>query len=252
MSSHKITPSSLTRRNFMLSAGAVAAASTLGGSIGFAQSAIAATGAGGTYSLPDLPYAYNALEPQIDAETMKIHHTKHHQAYVNNLNAALASHPDLRSKTLVQLLQNLDQVPEDIRTAVRNNGGGHYNHTLFWNTMGKGKGGAPTGELAQAIADSFGGFPAFKEKFAQAAARQFGSGWAWLSVDKDGKLVVEGLPNQDNPLMHGRQPIVGLDVWEHAYYLKYRNLRGDYVGSWWEIVDWDQVAKNYAEATKRK
>ena len=201
------------------------------------------------FRLPELPYEYDALQPHIDAETMKIHHSKHHQAYINNLNAALQGYTELLEKSLEELLTDLEQIPEDIRKTVRNNGGGHYNHLLFWKVMG-GKGGEPTGKLAQALADAFGGFPAFKEQFSQAAVKQFGSGWAWLSVGKDGKLELDATPNQDNPLMSGKKPILGLDVWEHAYYLKYRNARPEYVAAWWNVVNWDQVAKYYEAATQ--
>jgi len=179
---------------------------------------------------------------------MQIHHGKHHNAYVTNLNKALEGHPDLQQKSIEDLLANLDAVPESIRTAVRNNGGGHANHTLFWDVMGPGAGGAPTGELAAAIDSAFGSFDNFKQEFSNAAATRFGSGWAWLIVDKDGKLAVTSTPNQDTPLMEGNTPILGLDVWEHAYYLKYQNLRPDYIAAFWNVVNWDNVAKRYAAA----
>jgi len=199
------------------------------------------------FELPPLPYAHDALEPYIDARTMQLHHGKHHAAYTNNLNAALEKHPDLQNKSIEELLGNLSSIPEDIRTTVRNNGGGYANHALFWNIMSPNGGGEPTGELAEAINSAFGSFDAFKEKFSTAAKTQFGSGWAWLTV-KDGRLGVESTPNQDTPLMGGVTPILGLDVWEHAYYLHYQNRRPDYVEAWWNVVDWDAVAENYAEA----
>ncbi|MBO2521583.1 MAG: superoxide dismutase [Clostridia bacterium] len=200
------------------------------------------------HQLPPLPYPYDALEPHIDEQTMRIHHDKHHAAYVNNLNAALEGHPDLAGKDLVELLQNLDSVPEAIRTAVRNNGGGHYNHTLFWEIMKPGGAKEPTGELASAINEAFGSFEAFKDAFSKAAAGRFGSGWAWLVVTKDGKLAVTSTPNQDTPVMDGDTPILGLDVWEHAYYLKYQNRRPDYIAAWWNVVNWDEVAARYRAA----
>ena len=195
-----------------------------------------------SHTLPPLSYDYGALEPHIDARTMEIHHTKHHQAYISNLNAALEKAPNLQGKSLEELLGNLDAVPEQIRTAVRNNGGGHWNHTMFWQIMGPNTGGEPTGKLADAIKSSFGGFDQFKEKFAAAATGRFGSGWAWLIAD-GGKLTIESTPNQDTPVMEGKSPILGLDVWEHAYYLKYQNRRPDYIGAWWNVVNWDEVAK---------
>jgi len=197
------------------------------------------------YSLPALPYDFAALEPHIDAQTMQIHHGKHHQAYVNNLNAALEKAPELQKTPLSEILGNLNRVPEAIRTAVRNNGGGHWNHTAFWRLMAPKAGGEPKGALAQAIATSFGDFAKFKEQFSAAAMGRFGSGWAWL-VAEGGKLAIVSSPNQDNPLMDGKQAILGLDVWEHAYYLKYQNRRADYVAAWWNVVDWGQVEKNYA------
>lgn len=200
------------------------------------------------YSLPELPYSYDALEPYIDAKTMEIHHTKHHQGYVNNLNAALEGKDELLSKTLEELLSDLSQVPEEIRTAVRNNGGGHFNHSLFWKVMKKDGSGEPGQELTEAINRDLGGFVQFKEDFAKAAATRFGSGWAWLSV-KDGVLTVHSTPNQDSPIMEGITPILGLDVWEHAYYLKYQNKRPDYIEAWWNVVNWQQVRENYIEAT---
>jgi len=197
--------------------------------------------------LPPLPYDYAALEPHIDEQTMRIHHDKHHQAYVTNLNAALDKHPELESRSLDEMLANLDAVPEDIRTAVRNNGGGHKNHTFFWELMSPGGASAPSGELAAAINSTFGGLDGLKEKVAAAAAGRFGSGWAWLVV-RDGQLAVESTPNQDHPAMTGAKPVLGVDVWEHAYYLKYQNRRPDYVKEWWNTVNWDRAAQNYAAA----
>jgi len=200
-----------------------------------------------SFELPPLPYPYNALEPHIDAMTMEIHHTKHHNAYVTNLNAALDKHPHLAGKPLEELVTNLDSLPEDIRTAVRNNGGGHFNHSLFWKVMSPNGGGEPSGALAQAISTAFGDFASFKTTFAQAAVGRFGSGWAWLGF-KDGKLTVLSMPNQDVPMMEGLTPVLGIDVWEHAYYLKYQNRRPEYVANWWNIVNWEEVARRFAEA----
>lgn len=199
------------------------------------------------FTLPDLPYAHDALEPTIDTTTMQIHHGKHHAAYVAKLNGALEGLDDLLAKPVNEVIANLDAVPEAKRGAVRNNGGGHSNHTLFWTIMGPGKGGAPSGDLADAINAACGSFDGFKEKFAAAAATRFGSGWAWLSVE-GGKVLVESTPNQDSPIMQGRTPILGLDVWEHAYYLKYQNRRPDYIAAWWDVVDWDAVGANFAAA----
>jgi Fe-Mn family superoxide dismutase len=194
------------------------------------------------HQLPPLPYDFAALEPHIDTQTMQIHHGKHHAAYVNNLNAALEKHPALAGKSVEELVGNLAAVPEDIRTAVRNNGGGHVNHAMFWQIMGPGKGGAPTGAIADAIKAAFGSFDAFKEAFVKAGTGRFGSGWAWL-VSSGGKLSVESTPNQDTPLMEGKKAIMGVDVWEHAYYLKYQNRRPDYLAAWWNVVNWDEVNK---------
>lgn len=199
------------------------------------------------YTLPDLPYPENALEPSIDAQTMNIHRTKHHQAYINNVNAALEKHPDLAKKPVETLLKELASVPEDIRTAVRNNGGGHANHSLFWTIMGPKCGGEPGGELGEAIKKDFGSFANFREQFTKAATTRFGSGWAWLTVNK-GKLAVESTANQDSPLSEGRTPIFGLDVWEHAYYLKYQNRRPDYITAYWNVVNWGEVGKRFAAA----
>ncbi|KOP65050.1 superoxide dismutase [Bacillus sp. FJAT-18019] len=199
------------------------------------------------FQLPALPYANDALEPHIDAQTMEIHHDRHHNTYVTNLNAALESAPELQGKSLEDLIANLDAVPESIRTAVRNNGGGHANHSLFWEVIGPNGGGQPTGALADAINNELGGFDKFKEDFAKAATTRFGSGWAWLVV-KDGKLAVTSTPNQDNPIMEGQTPLLGLDVWEHAYYLKYQNKRPDYISAFWNVVNWDEVGKRYENA----
>jgi Fe-Mn family superoxide dismutase len=200
------------------------------------------------YELPDLPYAYDALEPHIDARTMEIHHSKHHNAYVTNLNAALEGHDDLANQSIESLITNLESVPEDIRTAVQNNGGGHANHSLFWTIMSPNGGGSPTGAVAEAIAADLGGAEAAKETFVTAATTRFGSGWAWLVV-KDGKLDILSTANQDNPIMTGDgTPILGLDVWEHAYYLKYQNLRPDYIEAWTNTINWDEVNRRYEAA----
>ncbi|MBI2826263.1 MAG: superoxide dismutase [Planctomycetia bacterium] len=201
------------------------------------------------YSVPDLPYAFDALEPHIDALTMQIHHDKHHAAYVTNLNNAIAG-TDLGNQPIESLVAAIEKVPENIRTPVRNNGGGHANHSLFWTIMGPKAGGQPSGPLADAIKQDLGGFDAFKEAFAKAAATRFGSGWAWLSLDKNKKLVVESTPNQDSPLMHGNTPVLGLDVWEHAYYLKYQNRRPDYVAAFWNVINWPAVAERFAAAKR--
>jgi Fe-Mn family superoxide dismutase len=199
------------------------------------------------HTLPSLPYAFDALEPHIDARTMEIHHGKHHQTYVNNLNAALEKSPDLQNRPLDELLADLNSVPESIRTAVRNNGGGHWNHSLFWTIMGPKAGGEPGGALASAIAESFGGFDKFQDEFAKAAAGRFGSGWAWL-IRQNGKLAITSTPNQDNPLMEGVKAsdvLLGLDVWEHAYYLNFQNRRPDYVKAWWNVVNWGEVGRRF-------
>lgn len=199
------------------------------------------------HSVPPLPYPYNALEPHIDEQTMQIHHDKHHAAYVNNLNTALEQAPDLQGKSVEELIANLDSVPEGIRTAVRNNGGGHANHTMFWEIMGPNAGGQPTGALADAINETFGSLDGFKEQFAKAATTRFGSGWAWL-ISNGGRLEITSTANQDSPLMEGKTPILGLDVWEHAYYLKYQNRRPDYITAWWNAVNWDAVSQRYSQA----
>jgi len=200
-----------------------------------------------SYSLPDLPYAYDALEPHIDARTMEIHHTKHHQAYISKANAALEGHADVAAKTIEDLVSGLSSVPESIQGAIRNNGGGHANHSLFWTVLSPSGGGEPGGDLGAAIGSTFGSYSDFQQQFANAAATRFGSGWAWLSVS-DGALVVESTANQDSPLSDGRTPILGLDVWEHAYYLNYQNRRPDYVAAFWNVVNWDEVANRYAAA----
>jgi Fe-Mn family superoxide dismutase len=200
-----------------------------------------------SHDLPNLPYGYDALEPHIDARTMEIHHSKHHAGYVAKLNGALEKHPDLQGKSVEELIADLDSVPKGIRTAVRNNGGGHANHSLFWAVMGPNGGGAPGGNLGDALSSAFGDFDTFKQQFSDAAATRFGSGWAWLVVD-GGKLAVTSTPNQDTPLMDGTTPILGLDVWEHAYYLKYQNRRPDYVAAWWNVINWDEVAKRFDQA----
>jgi Fe-Mn family superoxide dismutase len=194
------------------------------------------------HSLPPLPYPADALEPHIDKQTMEIHHAKHHGAYVNNLNAALEKHPDLQAKSVEDLLRGINSVPEDIRTAVRNNGGGHANHTMFWQIMGPNAGGQPTGAIADALKSSFGSFDAFKEQFAKAGIGRFGSGWAWV-LDQGGKLTIESSANQDSPLMEGKKIVFGIDVWEHAYYLKYQNRRPDYIAAWWNVVNWTEINK---------
>lgn len=198
------------------------------------------------FELPPLPYSSNALEPYIDQQTMEIHHGKHHQAYVTNLNKALENHPDLQSKSIEELLTSLDSLPDAIRNAVRNNGGGHYNHSMFWQVMGPNGGGAPTGALADAINAAFGSFDEFKAQFKAAGAGRFGSGWAWLLAAPDGSVSVSSSPNQDNPISEGKTAILGVDVWEHAYYLKYQNRRPEYLDAWWNVVNWNEVARRYA------
>jgi superoxide dismutase, Fe-Mn family len=200
------------------------------------------------FSLPDLPYPHNALEPHIDARTMEIHHQKHHGGYVSKLNDAVSKHPELKDKSVEDLLRGIESIPEDIRTAVRNNGGGHANHSLFWRIMGPNAGGEPTGGVGDAIRSAFGDFSAFRDKFAAAATGRFGSGWAWLILGNGGNVEIIDLPNQDSPLMQGRKPILGLDVWEHAYYLNYQNRRPDYVNAWWNVVNWAEVDKQYQSA----
>tara|TARA_B100001287_G_scaffold58848_2_gene47082 strand:- start:1124 stop:1732 length:609 start_codon:yes stop_codon:yes gene_type:complete len=200
------------------------------------------------HELPELPYSHDALEPFIDKTTMEIHHGKHHNAYVTNLNNAISGNESLESKSIIELISDLDSVPEDIRGAVRNNGGGHANHSLFWSIMGPGKGGEPTGALGEAINSTFGSFETLKDEFTKAGMTRFGSGWAWLSIS-NGSLVVSSTPNQDSPLMDGNEPIIGCDVWEHAYYLKYQNLRPDYLNAWWNVVDWDAASARFDAAS---
>ena len=200
------------------------------------------------HELPPLPYAYNDLEPHIDEQTMKIHHDKHHQAYVDNLNKALESHPDLATKSVEDLVKDLNGVPEDIRSAVRNHGGGHANHTQFWMSLSKSGGGDPTGPLADKLNSDFGSVASFREQFTKAAMGRFGSGWAWLCLGKDGKLSITSTANQDSPLSDGLVPLLGLDVWEHAYYLKYQNKRAEYVEKWWNVVNWSDVASRFEGA----
>lgn len=257
-----------SRRHFLLTTAASAAALAGGAEHLSAQDKPAAAAAApapapaGPYTLEPLPYAEDALEPIIDAATMGIHHGKHHKAYVDNLNKAVAPHEKLHKKTVEELIADINFLPEDIRKAVENNGGGHWNHTFFWKLMAKpgapGVGGAPDGPLGEAINAAFGSFDKFKEKFAEAAAKRFGSGWAWLIVKSDGKLAVVSTPNQDNPLMQGvvpngdrGVPVLGLDVWEHAYYLKYQNKRPDYVTAWWNVVNWNAAAELFAAATEK-
>ncbi|HFL0851515.1 TPA: superoxide dismutase [Enterococcus faecium] len=200
-----------------------------------------------TYTLPDLTYAYDALEPYIDEETMHLHHDKHHNTYVTNLNSAIEKYPELGEKTIEELLSDMDAIPTDIKTAVRNNGGGHANHSFFWEIMAPNAGGEPTGEIKEAINEAFGDFSSFKEEFKKAAAGRFGSGWAWL-VMENGKLAITSTANQDSPLMEGKTPILGLDVWEHAYYLKYKNVRPDYIAAFWNVINWDEVNKRFEAA----
>jgi superoxide dismutase, Fe-Mn family len=231
----------VTRRQLLLSAGAGAAALALA-----PLSTWAADDAKG-FTLPKLPYDYDALEPSIDAETMKIHHDRHHKAYVDNLNKALAGNQELLGKSIEDIIRNLKDIPENIRTAVRNNGGGHLNHSMFWLMMAPKKGGQPTGALAKAIDDAFGSFDKFHQQLSTAAVTRFGSGWGWLVVDQ-GKLKVLSTANQDSPLSNGQIPILGVDVWEHAYYLKYQNKRPDYVKAWWNVVNWADAAKRFEAA----
>jgi superoxide dismutase, Fe-Mn family len=247
----------VNRRNLLV-AGSIAGAALLGAEK-FAASLLAADGpekfkenftpedSPMAFTVPPLPYSFDALEPYIDAKTMEIHHDKHHGAYVSNVNKALEGHPDLQVKSIDDLLKNLDAVPESIRMTVRNNGGGHWNHSLFWTLMKKGGGGEPKGDLAAAIASTFGSFSAFQEKFAAAATGRFGSGWAWLIV-KDRKLAIDSTPNQDTPYFLGGKAVLGLDVWEHAYYLKYQNVRPEYIKQWWNTVNWDKAAELFAAA----
>ena len=197
------------------------------------------------FVLPPLPYGFDALEPHIDARTMEIHHDKHHATYITNANAAIEKHPELGAKSVEDLLWGINEVPEDIRTAIRNNAGGHSNHSIFWTIMGPGGGGNPTGRIADGIKSTFTSYDAFKEQLQKAGLGQFGSGWAWLVVDKNGKMSIKSYPNQDSPYMEGLTPILGVDVWEHAYYLKYQNRRPDYIAAWWNVVNWEAVAARY-------
>ncbi|KAF3891145.1 superoxide dismutase [Tolypothrix bouteillei VB521301] len=201
--------------------------------------------------LPPLPYSYNALEPHIDAKTMQFHHDKHHATYVKNLNAALNKHPELKGKSVEALLRNLNNLPEDIRTTVRNNGGGHANHAMFWRIMKPKGGGEPTGAIASAIKESFGSFASFKKQFNEAGVGRFGSGWVWLVRTKDGNLAVMTTPNQDSPIVEGNYPIMGNDIWEHAYYLKYQNRRADYLKAWWNVLNWDEINKRFVASSTR-
>lgn len=202
------------------------------------------------HELPELKYSYSALEPYIDETTMTIHHSKHHATYINNLNAALEKYPELQEKSVEELVKNLDEIPQDIKTAVKNNGGGHYNHSLFWELMAPNQGGKPVGELEKAIYSKFGSFEKFKEEFGKAAATRFGSGWAWLVVNKDNELEITSTANQDTPVSEGAKAVLTLDVWEHAYYLNYQNRRPDYVGAWWSVVNWDYANKLYTDSIK--
>jgi len=245
--------SPITRRDMMRKLGCGAAAILVAPVLKLhAEEKLPATAAAAAgpqgFTLPKLPYAHNALEPHIDARTMEIHHTKHHQAYITNLNKALEGHPNLQAMSIDILVQHVDVVPEAIRTAVRNNAGGHANHSLFWNVMKPNGGGEPPGAVAEALKKHFGGFDKFQEQFTDAAMKRFGSGWAWLSRDANRVLVVHSTPNQDSPLMEGKTPILGIDVWEHAYYLHYQNRRADYVKAWWNVVNWDGVAKRLGPA----
>ncbi|HUS36212.1 MAG TPA: superoxide dismutase [Verrucomicrobiae bacterium] len=240
----------MTRREALQRTGLVAAIATVGAiDIKAADPAPAPTG---PFQLPKLPYAYDALEPHIDAKTMEIHHSKHHQAYVNNLNKAIAGQSNLPTNE-VDLIRDLDKLPENIRQVVRNNGGGHVNHTLFWQIMKKGGGGEPKGDLRKQLDLMFGSFEQFKKEFTNAATITFGSGWAWLSVNQQGvaDLTLENLPNQDSPYLRGKIPILGLDVWEHAYYLKYQNRRPEYIAAFWNVVNWDEVSARYDAARKK-
>ncbi|TRU80660.1 MAG: superoxide dismutase [Microcystis novacekii Mn_MB_F_20050700_S1] len=232
----------LDRRQFLYLLGATLGTATLGN---FNRPALAANS---PYTLLPLPYAYDALEPYIDKETMQFHHDKHHVAYVNNLNTAVAKYPELQQKTVVELIKNLDSLPADIRTTIRNNGGGDLNHTMFWQIMSPDGGGEPTGEIGAAIIAKFGSFEEFKNAFNQAGTKLFGSGWTWLVLNKSGELEIISTANQDSPLMMGLQPIMGNDVWEHAYYLKYRNQRAEYLKQWWNVVNWEEVNRRYLQA----
>jgi Fe-Mn family superoxide dismutase len=247
----------LNRRNFLILLGAGVGAVTTGACGAFGESLRAPSKEGDStlaqnakpyVELPPLPYAYNALDPHIDERTMQFHHDKHHAAYVKNLNDALDKHPELKSKTPEQLLRDINSVPSDIRTTVRNNGGGHVNHSMFWNIMKPNGGGEPTGPIADAIKQTFGSFDAFKKQFNDAGNKRFGGGWVWLVRTGTGKLEVISTANQDSPFMDGNYPIMGNDVWEHAYYLKYQNRRADYLSAWWNVLNWDEINKRFAQA----
>jgi Fe-Mn family superoxide dismutase len=241
----------LTRRNFLVLLGVTTGAAAVGTFPSFADPFLQSfkgskqSQSEDTFKLSPLPYDYNALEPHIDAATMQFHHDKHHAAYVKNLNEAVNKYPQLKSKSAEDLVRNLNRVPKDIRTIVRNNGGGHLNHTMFWESMSPNGGGEPRGAIAAAIRQNFGSFDAFKKEFNEAGSKRFGSGWAWLVRTKNGKLQVTSTPNQDSPLMEGSIPILGNDVWEHAYYLKYQNRRADYLNAWWNVVNWNEVNKRF-------
>jgi superoxide dismutase, Fe-Mn family len=245
-------PIMMTRRQAIRSTALIAAASAVAPAVLAQSKSISASATAvaqvvsGPFMLPPLPYAFDALEPHIDARTMEIHHDKHHATYVTNLNKAIAEAPDLGKKSVEDLLMDLNAVPETIRTAVRNHGGGHCNHTLFWQMMKKGGGGEPKGDLAKAMEKQFGSYSSFKDKLTETATKVFGSGWAWLALGPGGQLIVEPTPNQDTPLSAGKQPLLGLDVWEHAYYLKYQNRRPDYIAAWFNVINWDFVAERYA------
>lgn len=244
---------SLNRRNFLFLIGASAGAYALNAcrsSMVLGDTLTAQSAQGGAIELPPLPYAYNALEPHIDAKTMQFHHDKHHATYVKNLNAALEKHPELKGRSVEQLLRDLNSVPEDIRTIVRNNGGGHVNHSMFWRIMSPNGGGEPKGAIASIIKQNFGSFDKFKTQFNSSGEKRFGSGWAWLVRTGDGKYQITSTPNQDSPLMEGNYPIMGNDVWEHAYYLKYQNRRADYLKAWWNVVNWDEINRRLAQANK--
>lgn len=246
----------VTRRNFIFLLGASVGAFTLGACKASGDNLATPTPGGetnvaqntGVFQLPPLPYAYNALEPYIDERTMQFHHDKHHAAYVKNLNDAIAKYPQLKGQSVKQLLSNINSIPQDIRTTVRNNGGGHDNHSMFWSIMKPNGGGEPTGAIAQAIKENFGSFDNFKKQFNEAGTKRFGSGWAWLIRTKDGKLQVTSTANQDSPFMDGNYPIMGNDVWEHAYYLKYQNRRNEYLDAWWNVLNWDEINKRFAQA----
>jgi superoxide dismutase, Fe-Mn family len=243
----------VNRRHFLCLLGASTGALVLD-SCALAQNAPeetqASPGTTGAIELPPLPYAYDALEPHIDARTMQFHHDKHHAAYVKNLNAALDKHPELKSRSVEQLLSNLDDIPEDIRTTVRNNGGGHVNHSMFWRIMTPNGGGEPQGPIASAINKNFGSFATFKQQFNEAGASRFGSGWVWLVLNKDDRLEVMTTANQDTPLSEGQYPLMGNDVWEHAYYLKYQNRRADYLDAWWNVINWEEINRRLVQGSK--